>query len=296
MLRPTTKVLLCIEVVVCFAPVVLLLLMGVLLIPIQFVALNHEPMLWQGPAALVGSVASGAIGLTTLLFVLGKLLFGGGPIGSRWVVCTGVALGALPIVPMAIFGDGRWWILGALPLAASAHILFLAREMLFPSWRDALRSVAAATTVLLLLLAISTLNPFGASDGTIREQRARWEASAPERYEFTVRMSGWLPPEDLIPKRISVENGEVLSASYAWNGVGHKAGDPAPLENLWTIERAFTQLLAAEAEGADVSARFDLRWGFVERAFVETEGARSGWDLEILDFEVTRRAVEPPEG
>lgn len=295
MIRPIAKVLLCIEVVVCFAPVVLLLLTGLLLIPIQFVALSHEPLLWRGPAALLASVVCGGIGLTTLLFVLGKLLLGSERIRTPWVICTGVVLGALPIVPMAASTYGWWWIVGVLPLAASAHILFLARGMLFPSWRDASRTVVVATTALLLLLAVSTLDPFRASDGAIREQSARWDRSAPERYEFTVQLSGWLKPEDLIPKRISVENGEVVSASYAWNGVGHKAGDPAPLEDVWTIERAFAQLLAAEEQGADVSARFDLRWGFAERAFVETDGARSDWDLEITDFEVVREAVQSPE-
>ena len=292
MIRPTTKVLLCIEVVVCFAPVVLLLLMGLLLIPIQFLALNDEPLLWRGPAALLGSVVCGGVGLTTLLFVLGKLLLGSAQIRSPWVICTGVALGALPIVPMVASGYGWWWIVGVLPLAASAHILFLARRMLFPSWRDALRTLTVATTVLLLLLAVSTLDPFRASDGAIRDQSARWDRSAPERYEFTVQLSGWLRPEDLIPKRISVENGEVISASYAWDAVGHKAGDPAPLENLWTIERAFTELTAAEEQGATVSARFDLRWGFAERAFVETDEAGSAWDLEITDFKVSSRAPE----
>jgi hypothetical protein len=292
-LRLTTKVLLSIEVVVCFAPVLLLLLLGVLLVPFQLFAVNHEPLIWRGPATVIASVACGGIGLLTLLFVLGKLFFGRKPVESPTLVCTGVALGALPIIPMAMFGDPWGWkLVGALPLAASAHILFLARGMLFSSWRHASRSVAVATVVVLLLRAMSTLDPFHASDSAIREQRARWEEAAPGRYEFTVQLSGWLAPEDLNPKRITVENGEVISASYAWEAPGHKAGDPAPMENLWTIERAFAQLLAAEEQGASVSARFDLRWGFVERAFVEAEEARSGWELEITDFEVPSEARE----
>jgi hypothetical protein len=292
MLRPLTKVLVCVEVVVCFAPLLPVLLMGALLIPMQFVFLSHEPLLWRGSASLMASVACGAIGLVTLLFVLGKLLFGGTAIRSPWVIFIGVALGMLPIVPMAVSGDGWWRLFGALPLVASAHLLFLARGMLFPSRRDALWNVAAAATVLLALLAGSTLDPFRASDRAIREQSARWDESAPERYEYTVQLSGWRGPEDLIPKRIRVENGEVISASYAWDGVGHKAGEPASLENLWTIERTFAQLLAAEEQGANVTARFDLRWGFPERAFVESDGSSSDWDVEITDFEVASRARE----
>ena len=51
MLRNSTKILLSIEVVVCFAPVVLLLLLGALLVPFQFVVVNHEPLMWRGPAS-----------------------------------------------------------------------------------------------------------------------------------------------------------------------------------------------------------------------------------------------------
>jgi hypothetical protein len=292
-IRPAIKVLLGIEVVVCFAPMLVILLMGLLLIPIQFVALNHEPLLWRGPAMLVTSVACGAIGLVTLFFMLGKLFFGSAPIRTPWLICIGVALGALPILPMAVFGDTWLWkLFGILPLAVSAHILYHARRMLFPSVRDALRSVGVAASVMLLLFAISTLDPFRVSGNAIREQQARWEEAAPARYEYTIQLSGWLGPEDLTTKRVSVENGNVVSVRYAWNAVGHKAGDPAPTKDLWTIERVFARLSAAEEQGANVSARFDLRWGFAERAFVETDGARADWDVEITDFEVKTATSE----
>jgi hypothetical protein len=293
MLRLATKLLLCIEIVVCFAPVLLLLLLGVLMVPFQIVAVNHEPLLWRGPATLIASVVCGGIGLLTLLFVLGKLFVGRKPVGSPWLICTGVALGALPIVPIAIFGDTWGWkFAGALPLAASAHCLFLARGLLFSSWRHALRSVATAAAVVLLLHAVSAVDPFHASGRVILAQRQRWEESAPDRYAFTIRVNGWLRPEDLSAKRIVVENGEVVSAKYMQSAAGRKAGDPAPLENLWTIERAFAELLEAEAQGASVAARFDLRWGFAERVFVETEETRSDWDLEITEFKVLREAAE----
>ena len=54
-MRWSTKTLLCLEVVVCFAPVVLLLLPGVLLVPTQFVAISHEPLTWRGSASLMAS-------------------------------------------------------------------------------------------------------------------------------------------------------------------------------------------------------------------------------------------------
>ena len=290
-MRWTSKVLLCVEVVVCFAPVVLMLLLGVLLVPIQFVAINHEPLTWRDSATLLASVACGGIGLVTLSFTLGTIFFRRKPIAGAWLVCTGVALGALPIVPWVVYGDTWLWrLFGLLPLLATAHILYLGRGLLFSSWRHALRSVAIATALVLLLHAAASFDPFEASDRALRMQLAQWEEATPSRYEYTVRLNGWLRPEDLNAKRIVVENGEVVSATYVQDGPGRKLGDAAPLDSLWTIERAFAEFLAAEEAGGTVTARFDLRWGFAERAFVETEG--SGWDLEVTEFNVLREAAE----
>jgi len=292
-MRWTTKTLLCLEVVVCFAPVVVLLLLGVLLVPMQFVAINHEPLMWRGSASLLASIACGGIGLVTLVFMLGSIFFRRKPLASPWLICTGVAIGALPIVPMAVYGDPWGWkLVGALPLLATAHILYLGRAMLFPSWRHALRSAATAIALVLLLRAVGTLDPFYVSDRALRVQLAQWEESAPERYEYTVRLSGWLRPEDLNPKHIVVENGEVVSAVYVQDGPGRKPGDPAPLDDLWTIERAFREFLAAKEAGGTVAARFDLRWGFAERAFVEIEGESAGWDIEVSEFNVLREAAD----
>jgi hypothetical protein len=288
-MRWITKSLLCLEIVVCFAPVVLVLLLGVLLVPIQFVAINHEPLLWRGSATLLASVACGGIGLVTLFFMVGSIFFRRKSIASPWLICTGVALGALPIVPMAVYGDPWGWrVVGILPLVATAHILYLGRRILFSSWRHALRNVAIALLLVLALRAVATLDPFQASDRALRTQLAQWEQSAPDRYGYTVRLNGWLRPEDLNAKRIVVENGSVVSATYVQDGPGHKPGDTASLEGLWTIERTFAELLAAEEEGGRVTARFDLRWGFAERAFVEAEGEGSEWDVEVTEFSVLR--------
>jgi hypothetical protein len=282
-----SRVLLTVEVIVCFAPMLLLLVVGALLIPMQIVGIGYEPLIWRGPATLIGSVVCGVIGLWALLLVLSNLFLGRNSINRPGFICTGIAVGALPIVPIALFGDSSpWRFVGALPLAATAHILFLGRRMIFPSWRDGVRSVAVATTVALLLLLPLALNPFGTRGNTLRDQKTLWENAAPSRYEFTVQLSGWLEPEALHSKRVVVENGDVISASYLWNFSDHSAGDPAPVEDLWTIDRAFDELLAAKERGWSVSTRFDERWGFVERAFVDTDEAASGWDLEIRDFRV----------
>jgi hypothetical protein len=292
-MRWTTKIFVCIEVIVCFAPMALLLALGALLVPFQFVAINHEPLLWRDSATLLGTVACGAVGLATLSFVLVCLLFNGKRIGSPWLVCTGIALGALPIVPMALFGDPWWWkLLGVLPLAATAHIVYLSRRALFSSWQHAAGSIAVATGVVLLLHGVATFDPFQASGELLRSQNARWEESAPDRYEYIVQVSGWFPPEVLNPKRVVVENGNVVAATYVHAGAGHKVGDPASLQDVWTIEHAFAQMLAAEEAGGTVTARFDVRWGFAERAFVEVSGEHSGWDLEVSAFKVLPAAPE----
>jgi hypothetical protein len=253
----------------------------------QIYAISDETLIWQGPATLVGSVVCGAIGLFTLVFVVAKLFLGHNSIARPALICTGVALGTLPIAPIALYGDSlAWKLVGALPLAVSAHILFLSRKMLFLSWRDGLRSTAVAAAVALTPLFVLALDPLATADRTLKEQSILWREAAPQRYEFTVQVNGWQEPEALSPKRITVESGNVISAVYAWNSPRHNAGDPAPVEDLWTIDRAFSELVAAKERGWDVSARFNERWHFVERAFVEPDEPASGWDLEIREFMV----------
>jgi hypothetical protein len=72
----STKLLLTIEVVVSFTPILVPLLLGALLVPMQIYAISDEVLIWQGPATLVGSVVCGAIGLFTLVFVVAKLFLG----------------------------------------------------------------------------------------------------------------------------------------------------------------------------------------------------------------------------
>ena len=77
------KTLLCIEVMVCFAPAVLLLTTGVFILPFQLMFWAQEPVLWEGPAMLLAMVGAGFIGLATLAFVLGQLLNSQGSIRTR---------------------------------------------------------------------------------------------------------------------------------------------------------------------------------------------------------------------
>jgi hypothetical protein len=47
-------------------------------------------------------------------------------------------------------------------------------------------------------------------------------------------------------------------------------------------------LIEAKRRNAQVRARFDREFGFVERAFVEYGAQSAGWDVEVRDFEVAR--------
>jgi hypothetical protein len=286
MLRKSAKLLLAIELIVGFAPIVGLLLLGVLFVPTEIYAIFEEPLDWQGPVFLIGSVAFGVVGLFSLVFVLSKLFRGVALISRPVLVCAGVTLGLLPIVPYALFADTWVWkvVAGIAPIAVSAHVLFLSRRLLFGSWKDALGSIIVASVLAFTIPTALILNPFAPWRSTIRDQRAHWEQVAPTRYEYTVQLSGWLEPEVLLPKRIVVENGEVVSARYVGSSSRHGAGDPAPIEGLWTMDRVFAEVAAAQDKGWRVSARFNERWGFIEKAFADTFESRAGWRLEVKDF------------
>ena len=170
-------------------------------------------------------------------------------------------------------------------LAATLHILFLSRRMLFASSRDAVRSIAIATAVAASLPILLAVNPFGSTENDLVEQRNLWPESQPMGYQYTIQLSGWQHPEALYPKRISENNRKVSSATYLWTGRNRNAGDPAPIDDtLWTIDRAFDELIAEKRRGLKVRVVYDDRWGFVKEARVDGDESQSGWSIEIRDF------------
>ncbi len=282
------KLVLVLEVVICFVPMAVLLLLGLLLTPLQFIALEREPLLWQGPVYLVGSVVFGSFGLATMAYVLWKLLRGADAIATPELVVLGAVIGVIPIVPMAIFAEPWGWkVTAILPLVVSAHVLFLARRFVFPSRPVVIRSAAIALVPVVVAPVVLLLNPFSTSRNTIVDQQRVWASSIPNRYEYTTQLIGWLKPDDLIPRRVVVHGGEIVSATYLSDMSGRSSGEPAPRESLWTIERAFEELLDAKEEYWSVSVRFNDRWGYVERAYVENPiESLSGWNFEVRDFRV----------
>jgi hypothetical protein len=134
--RVSYKVLLVLEVLVCFTPMTLLWLTGAVLSPfllLPYLAESRvEPFFWQGPAMFLGFVGCGLFGLITLFYVLAKLFGKHRPVARPALVLAGAALGVLPILPFALLPDGweKIWVL--MPIASTAHILYLSRRMLFP--------------------------------------------------------------------------------------------------------------------------------------------------------------------
>ena len=132
-MRTLLKALLAIELVVCFAPMTAMLLMGALLIPIQISALIYEPLLWEGPVQVIGSVLCGAVGLGTLVFLLDKLSLQSeaAAIKRPWLVFAGAIIGAIPLIDPLTSPSVVWRVLAALPIIAGMHVLIMSRRSLF---------------------------------------------------------------------------------------------------------------------------------------------------------------------
>jgi hypothetical protein len=131
-MRAIAKTLLILEVVVCFGPAAILLLLGALMVPMQIYALVYEPLLWDGPLHLIGFVVCGICGLAVLVFVLYQLFRTDGNIRRPWLVLACIAFGTLPILDIAASAAAGWRVLAAMPLVCTAHIVFLSRRILFP--------------------------------------------------------------------------------------------------------------------------------------------------------------------
>jgi hypothetical protein len=143
-----------------------------------------------------------------------------------------------------------------------------------------------------LVLAIALLLALTSCDksiAAIEKQRSIWLAKAPPAYSYTIQVSGWRSPPDLLhPKRVTVSEAS-MSAEYVWHSAEHEVGEAALAGTYWSVAGVFDELVAAKRRKAYVRARFDPQLGFVERAFIEYETSASGWDVEIREFE-----AQPP--
>ncbi len=148
-MRGWTKRLLTVELLVCFLPSALLLLVGATMLPMQIVWLFQEPLHWQGGAWVASSVVCGTVGVCTLSFVVSRLFAARERIERPAPVLAGVLLGTAPLLFQVIFavyaeGDpdlGVLTFLVLLPLLATAHILYLSRNMFITGFRDGERTL-----------------------------------------------------------------------------------------------------------------------------------------------------------
>jgi len=131
-MRAVLRALLLLEVLVCFGPMTLMLMMGALLVPVQVFALFDEPLLWEGPVQVIGSVLCGAAGLGTLIVLLSKLFEASETDGIKrpWLVFGGALIGAIPLIDPLTSPIVAWRILGAMPIVAGVHVLILTRRFL----------------------------------------------------------------------------------------------------------------------------------------------------------------------
>jgi hypothetical protein len=131
-MRAVLRTLLIVEMVVCFGPMTILLMMGALLVPIQVMALVWEPLLWEGPVEVIGLVLSGSIGLVTLIVLLDKVFDETATVRRPWLVLAGAVVGMLALIEPLTSSSGVWRALAAMPLIAGLHVLYLSRRMFFP--------------------------------------------------------------------------------------------------------------------------------------------------------------------
>jgi hypothetical protein len=147
-MKKSSKILLFFEMLVCFAPAVAFLAMGIFMLPIWvgmlgaaiFKAEYRSAMSGiEGVAVVVSilAVVGGIIGLVGLLRIVSLLFSPDVPatVSRRIRVYVFVGI-ATPIVLAIVFfwRDIRLlFFLSVLPIVASMHILYLARKALFPS-------------------------------------------------------------------------------------------------------------------------------------------------------------------
>lgn len=135
-MHPALKTLLIIEVAVCFGPLVLWWGMGVVFVGIQVIGLFYSfKEVALGLLMVSALVAAGAVGLMALLEVLRYIFNPSAALMNPKVTLLFVVIGLAPVFWMIY--DVPWtpWILiGLVPMVATIHIVYLARQYLFPRY------------------------------------------------------------------------------------------------------------------------------------------------------------------
>jgi hypothetical protein len=132
-MKPAFKILLLLEVAVCFAPALLVLMLGVMMTPVQVW------YLFTGEAGMVSTlmficlVVGGLAGNIALTNVLLRILSPPSHFLGRGWTLLGIFAGGAALLPLAVGDvDSNWWrIVGWMPLLCTLHLIYLCRGFLF---------------------------------------------------------------------------------------------------------------------------------------------------------------------
>jgi hypothetical protein len=127
-MRENLKVLLILELFVCFAPALVQLFLGLLIIPVGF-AMDPSLEVLESLAMVIG----GLCGMVGLSVVVAALISGKEPRLSTPVVLLLASLGFASLLPLVVDpGDSsNWRLIGLMPILGGLHVIYLARSILF---------------------------------------------------------------------------------------------------------------------------------------------------------------------
>lgn len=285
------KYLLLAEILLCFGPLTLFLLIAPLLLPVQFYVLATEPLHWEGPFLVMGSIVGGIAGITALLLVVSKLLTQK-RIDRPLPVLAAVTLGVTAVVGMGVGEGTPALIFQGLPLAATAHILYLSRRLFVPLVRAEVKHnvwcwIWLTIPAGLALSASIVAAHVNQSRQELLDGQARWNRVRPLNYSFESNFAGIpLAATVGLPRKIDVQGDSVVSAVYTFVPTpGIRSSDPPPELHAWTMNRIFEELLKAQQSGARVRAQYDEHSGFVMGAEVNFPDLDASWSLTARNFQ-----------
>jgi hypothetical protein len=161
------KYLLIAEVILCFAPVVLLWLLGVFALLWQITRMTEVIDVWEQIGFALALIVAGLIGLVAVTYVVAKLLSAASIVERPASALAGLAIGAGALMPPATSNDSLFIVIAALPLLCSVHLVYLARRLLVPTWRRTYTAVAHGASLLLTIgiaAAVHRLNEAAANN------------------------------------------------------------------------------------------------------------------------------------
>lgn len=298
-MRGLPRQLLILEILICFLPATLMLLLGLTMLPMQVAFLAQDSLYWEGSVLVLVAVACGLVGLASLFSVVSALFAGRERIERPVPVLGGVVIGAAPLVPQFVLGLvggetlwGWWFALVVMPLIATAHILTLSRDLFIEGFKSGKRPLAGprswgAVALIAGLAVFAVVIRQGSSYAELEDRRAYWMQHRPPAYSYDWSASGWLKPMNRsLPRRVRVVGSELTGASYTFSRApGEIHQYPAPSEGAWTIDDIFDALLDAKKRGSRINARFDDSTGAVLRARIESEASDADWGIEIQRFQ-----------